>query len=196
MIHVRSDARVFAIDTGRLNGETHECAEKLRRKYGLRIEWVFPRSEAVEALLREKGSYSFKDSVENRRECCHVRKVEPLSRALAGLTAWITGMRREQSVTRASLDPIERDAAHGGILKYNPLAAWTTQQVWDYVRAHSIPYNRLYDAGYASIGCEPCTRPIGPGEDLRAGRWWWEHPEHRECGLHLAAKVMPGGEGI
>ncbi|MCS6770820.1 MAG: phosphoadenylyl-sulfate reductase [Kiritimatiellae bacterium] len=185
LMAIRTDARVFAIDTGRLNPETYECAEALRRRYGVKIEWYFPRHEAVEKLEREKGLFSFRESLENRKECCGIRKVEPLQRALAGLDAWITGLRREQSVTRSGLEPVERDEAHGGIAKINPLATWTLDRVWAYVREHSIPYNALYDVGYASIGCAPCTRAIRPGEDPRAGRWWWENPEHKECGLHL-----------
>lgn len=182
---IRPDARVFALDTGRLDPETYECAERIRAKYGVRIEWHFPRRESVETLEREKGLFSFRDSVENRKECCHIRKVEPLGRALSGLTAWITGLRREQSVTRSDLSVVERDDAHGGIEKINPLAAWTLEQCWAYAKANKIPWNKLYDRGYASIGCAPCTRAIEPGQDQRAGRWWWENPEHKECGLHL-----------
>lgn len=185
LMDIRPDARVFAIDTGRLNPETYECAEAIRRRYGVTIEWYFPKHDAVERLEREKGLFSFRESISNRIECCGIRKVEPLQRALSGLEAWITGLRREQSVTRSNLQAVERDDAHGGIIKINPLADWTLDDVWAYVREHKIPYNSLYDAGYASIGCAPCTRAIQPGEDQRAGRWWWERPEHKECGLHL-----------
>jgi phosphoadenosine phosphosulfate reductase len=184
LMAIRPDARVFALDTGRLNPETYECAEAVRRRYGLRIEWYFPRHEAVETLERDKGLFSFRESIAARRECCFIRKVEPLQRALHGLQAWITGQRREQAVTRVTLQAIERDEAHGGIVKFNPLADWTLEQVWSYVREHKLPYNRLYDQGYVSIGCAPCTRAIAPSEDQRAGRWWWENPEHKECGLH------------
>jgi phosphoadenosine phosphosulfate reductase len=180
-----SDFRVFALDTGRLPEETHECAELVRERYGLRIEWFFPASQAVEALVAEKGSFSFRTSVEARRECCRIRKVDPLKRALSGLDAWITGMRREHAITRHALPLIERDEAHGGIAKFNPLAGWTTAQVEDYARRRALPRNRLYAQGYTSIGCAPCTRAVAPGEDIRAGRWWWEHPEHKECGLHV-----------
>jgi phosphoadenosine phosphosulfate reductase len=185
---LRPDARVFALDTGRLNSETYECAEALRKRYATKFEWFFPQHTAVEELEREKGVFSFRESVENRKECCGIRKVEPLKRALQGLDAWITGLRREQSVTRGSLEVVDVDEVHGGIAKVNPLAAWTLQDLWDYTREHSIPYNKLYDRGYASIGCQPCTRPIQPGEDQRAGRWWWEQPEHKECGLHVEMK--------
>ncbi len=188
LVKIRPDARVFALDTGRLDPETYECAEALRTRYGVAIDWYFPRREAVEALEREHGLFSFRESVDKRKDCCGIRKVEPLARALAGLDGWITGLRAEQSVTRASLLPVERDAAHGGIWKLNPLAAWTLSDCWAYVREHDLPYNRLYDVGYASIGCAPCTRAIEPGEDQRAGRWWWEQPEHKECGLHLNMK--------
>lgn len=185
LMSIRKDAKVFALDTGRLNPETYECAEELRRRYGVQIEWYFPRHDAVEQLERTKGLFSFRESVENRKECCGIRKVEPLERALSGLDAWITGLRREQSVTRTDLKEVETDAAHGGIAKINPLAGWTLHDAWNYAREKRIPYNRLYDQAYTSIGCAPCTRAIEPGEDQRAGRWWWENPEHKECGLHL-----------
>jgi phosphoadenosine phosphosulfate reductase len=183
-IHIRPDARVFSIDTGRLPEETYQCAEALRRMFGVRIEWYFPRTEAVERLEREKGLYAFRRSIEDRRECCGIRKVEPLRRALAGLDAWVTGMRREDGATRGGLPKLLRDEAHGGILKINPLADWSAGQVSEYTQRHGLPYNRLLDVGYASIGCACCTRAIGPGDDPRAGRWWWENPEQKECGLH------------
>lgn len=193
---IRKDIRIFALDTGRLNPETYECAEAIRRKYGIQIEWYFPRHETVEQLERQKGLFSFRESVENRKECCHVRKVEPLSRALSTLDAWVTGLRREQSVTRAELEVIECDAAHGGIVKINPLASWTMDDLWEYARLRKIPYNRLYDQGYTSIGCAPCTRAIQKGEDERAGRWWWESPDHKECGLHIGGKWPQAGYQI
>lgn len=184
LMEIRKDAQVFALDTGRLNPETYECAEALRRRYGLKIQWFFPERVAVETLEREKGLFSFRESVDNRKECCGIRKVEPLRRALSGLDAWITGLRREQSVTRTELAAVEVDKANGGIYKINPLAAWTLEDLWAFARQHKIPFNTLYDRGYTSIGCAPCTRAIDPGEDQRAGRWWWENPEHKECGLH------------
>lgn len=185
LAEIRPDARIFALDTGRMNDETYECAEAIRRRYGVRIDWYFPRHETVEKLVREKGMYSFRESVENRKECCFIRKVEPLRRALKGLDAWITGLRREQSQTRKQLNVVEVDEDHGGMAKINPLADWTLDQVKEFTRQNRIPYNRLYDQGYFSIGCAPCTRAIKPGEDQRAGRWWWESPEHKECGLHV-----------
>lgn len=185
MTEIRPDARVFALDTGRLNEETYEVAEAVRAKLGIRIEWHFPDRAAAEELEREKGLYSFRESLENRHECCRIRKVEPLGRALSGLRAWITGQRRAQSVTRGDLSVVEIDRNHGGILKLNPLADWTSEQVASFIRERNLPYNRLHDAGYPSIGCAPCTRAVAPGEDPRAGRWWWERPEHKECGLHL-----------
>jgi phosphoadenosine phosphosulfate reductase len=180
----RADVRVFALDTGRLPEETYACAEAVRRQYGVRTQWFFPRYDEVELLEHEKGLFSFRESIANRLECCRLRKVEPLSRALLGLDAWITGLRREQGVTRRAVRAVELDDVHGGIVKLNPLAGWTFERVQAFVREHRLPHNRLYDQGYASIGCAPCTRPVRPGEDPRAGRWWWEDPEHKECGLH------------
>lgn len=178
-------ARVFALDTGRLHEETYECAEQVRRRMGIAIEWFFPDRAAVERLEREKGLYSFRESVEARRECCHIRKVEPLGRALAGLDAWVTGMRRAQSVTRSELAVVERDGAHGGIMKLNPLADWSDQEVWDYVETHGLPWNRLHERGFVSIGCAPCTKATRQGQDPRTGRWWWEQADKKECGLHI-----------
>jgi phosphoadenosine phosphosulfate reductase len=175
---------VFAIDTGRLNEETYEVSEALVERYGLKIDWYFPHHEDVERLERVKGLFSFRDSLENRHECCRIRKVEPLSRALAGLAGWVTGMRRSQGVTRSDLAPIEWDELNGGILKINPLLDWTEEQVVAYAREHHLPLNRLLTQGYRSIGCAPCTRAVKPGENARAGRWWWENPENKECGLH------------
>ena len=175
---------VFALDTGRLNEETYEVADAIRMRYGIRIDWYFPRREAVENLEREKGLFSFREALENRHECCHIRKVEPLGRALEGLAGWITGLRREQSVTRGDLAPVEFDELNGAILKINPLLAWSEEDLAGYAQERDIPTNRLYKQGYRSIGCAPCTRPVAPGEHPRAGRWWWESPEHKECGLH------------
>ncbi|HEU4759370.1 MAG TPA: phosphoadenylyl-sulfate reductase [Dehalococcoidia bacterium] len=175
--------RVFTLDTGRLHDETYEVMQRIRERYEMEIEVAFPEREAVQQLVREKGFYSFRASVENRRECCQVRKVEPLRRALTGMKAWMTGLRRDQAVTRTDTQAVEWDEGNG-IMKVNPLVDWTNEQVWEYVRANGVPYNRLHDQGFPSIGCAPCTRAIEPGEDIRAGRWWWELPENKECGLH------------
>ena len=185
---IKPQVTVFTLDTGRLPEETYEVMDRIRERYGVEIISFFPRGEAVEQLEREKGFYSFRKSVENRKECCAIRKVEPLNRALAGLEAWITGLRREQALTRVRLAKVEADTAHGGIAKVNPLADWTTEQVWEHIRKHEVPYNKLHDRNFPSIGCAPCTRAIRPGEDIRAGRWWWELPGHKECGLHFNPK--------
>ena len=184
LMKINPAARIFAIDTGRLNEETLECAEHIRRRYGTRIEWFIPDGAAVEQLVKEKGCFSFKESIENRQECCFIRKVEPLIRSLQGLEAWITGQRQEQSDSRANIQVMEIDSAHGNILKLNPLAHWSFEQVRDYVKANYVPYNRLYDLGYRSIGCSPCTRSVKEGDHERAGRWWWEDGSHKECGIH------------
>jgi phosphoadenosine phosphosulfate reductase len=175
---------VFTLDTGRLPPETYEVMEEVRRRYRIAIQTYFPERAAVEELEHVQGYFSFRRGIEERKECCAIRKLEPLSRALAGRSAWLTGLRREQSVTRAEVKPVEVDSAHGGIFKLNPLADWTEAQVWQYAREHAVPVNALHARGYPSIGCAPCTRAVAPGEDVRAGRWWWESPEHKECGLH------------
>jgi len=175
---------VFAIDTGRLPEETYEVAEALTERYRLKIDWYFPRHEDLELLERTRGLFSFRESMENRLECCAIRKVEPLARALKELKGWVTGMRRQQGPTRKALVPIEKDELNGGILKINPLLDWSEAQLADYSRENRLPQNRLYKQGYRSIGCAPCTRAVNEGEDARAGRWWWENPDHKECGLH------------
>jgi phosphoadenosine phosphosulfate reductase len=176
--------RVFVLDTGRLHQETYDLMERARDRYGVEFEVYFPAAENVERLVRIKGPNSFYNSLEDRRECCGIRKVEPLSRALAGEDAWITGLRRGQAVTRGALSAVEQDDAHGGIVKISPLADWSDEQVWEYVRSNNVPYHRLHDQGFPSIGCAPCTRAVLPGEDIRAGRWWWENSDQKECGLH------------
>jgi phosphoadenosine phosphosulfate reductase len=175
--------RIFTLDTGRLHDETYDVMERVREKYGISVQSYFPDREAVEKLEREKGFYSFRESIEARKECCGIRKVVPLKRALTGLRAWMTGLRAAQAVTRTDMDPVEWDEGNG-IAKVNPLIEWSEEQTWDYVRANNVPYNELHDKGFPSIGCAPCTRAIQPGEDVRAGRWWWENPENKECGLH------------
>ena len=176
---------VFTLDTGRLPEETYDVMDRIRDRYGIRIISYFPDKQAVEKMEIEKGFYSFRKSIENRKECCGIRKVEPLNRALSTLDAWITGLRREQAVTRAALAKVEIDTAHRNMVKLNPIADWTTDQTWDFIRGNKIPYNKLHDMNYPSIGCAPCTRAVKPGEDIRAGRWWWELPEQKECGLHV-----------
>lgn len=177
--------RVFTLDTGRLNQETYDCMDAMRDRYGIKIEVIFPDAKRVEKMVREEGLNLFYRSVESRKLCCEIRKVEPLKRALKSLDAWMTGLRREQAPTRTDLLKVETDRNHGGIAKINPLIDWSHAQVWDYIREHNVPYNQLHDQGYPSIGCAPCTRAVKPGEDIRAGRWWWENLEAKECGLHV-----------
>lgn len=179
--------KVFTIDTGRLHQETYSLMDAICEKYDIPIEVYFP-TESVEEMVNKHGSNLFYKSVELRTLCCHIRKVEPLKRALSALDAWITGLRREQVVTRASTKKVEIDYANGGITKINPLTDWTSQQVWAHIRENNVPYNALFDQGYTSIGCVPCTRPTKPGEDPRAGRWWWEKGT-KECGLHWKFEV-------
>ena len=181
----RLPIEVFVLDTGRLHADTLAMIQRVRAHYGLDVTVYRPDAAAVEAYMREHGRDAFYGSLDLRKRCCEMRKVEPLGRALRGKRAWITGQRREHAGTRAALVEREFDAAHG-VEKFNPLADWSEAQVWEYLRAHAVPANRLYEQGYRSIGCAPCTRPVLPGEDVRAGRWWWESPEHKECGLHVA----------
>ena len=186
LIHLASltgcPVRVFMLDTGRLHPETYETYERLRLRYpGLHFQVFAPDAAEVEALVAKQGLMGFRESLEARHACCDVRKVHPLQRALAGSHAWLTGLRREQSPTRRDLAPVEPD---GERLKIAPLLDWSEAQTWDYAKAHHIPTHPLHQQGFPSIGCAPCTRAIQPGEDIRAGRWWWEHPEHKECGLH------------
>ncbi len=175
---------IFSLETGRLHAETLAVIVKIKETYGYDISLFRPEARAVEQYVSQYGLNGFYESVDLRKECCRIRKVEPLQRALAGKKAWITGQRREQSATRSELKIEEFDAGHG-LAKFNPLADWTENDVWNYIRTNNVPYNVLHDKGYPSIGCEPCTRAIEPGEDVRAGRWWWENPESKECGLHV-----------
>lgn len=186
MVKVRPDARIFTLDTGRLPQETYDVMDAVRERYNISVEVFYPKTDAVEAMVNEHGLNLFYHAVEFRKMCCGVRKVEPLNRALSGLDAWISGLRREQTDTRAAVAKVELDTGHGGILKLNPLADWTWDQVWAYVKQHRVPYNALHDKGYPSIGCAPCTRAVKPGEDLRAGRWWWEQDAQKECGIHYS----------
>ena len=180
--------QVFTLQTGRLHPETLAVLDTIRAHYGVDIAQYTPDPAAVETYVQTHGLNAFYESIELRKACCHIRKVEPLNRALAGNKAWITGQRRAQSSTRNELSLQEDDAAHG-MQKFNPLADWSEQDVWDYIRSHQVPYNALHDRGYPSIGCEPCTRAIQPGEDIRAGRWWWESADQKECGLHVVANA-------
>jgi phosphoadenosine phosphosulfate reductase len=175
---------LFTLNTGRLHDETLALWRETENHYGITVTAYAPQPDAVENYVRTHGMDAFYESVELRKVCCGIRKVEPLARALSGKNAWLTGLRREQAVTRTSLPYQEWDETHQ-LQKFNPLAEWTEAEVWAYIRAHGIPYNTLHDKGFPSIGCAPCTRAVLPGEDIRAGRWWWENPEHKECGLHV-----------
>lgn len=184
---IRPDVPVFTLDTGRLHPETYEFIDAVRRRYDLALEVLFPDTASVQELVLEHGLFDFYER--GHGNCCRVRKVEPLARKLSGLDAWITGQRRDQSVgTRGAVDTIEQDAAFGGragsLVKFNPLAHWTSRQVWDYIREHDVPFNPLHARGFVSIGCAPCTRAVLPGQHEREGRWWWEDVAHKECGLH------------
>lgn len=176
-------ANIFTLDTGRVFPETYDLLHRTVNRYGLQIKSFYPDTTQVEEMVNSKGINLFYESIENRKLCCHVRKIVPLRRALTGMDAWITGLRREQSVTRTDLKIVEWDGGNG-LIKINPLLEWTEEQVWDYIKNNSIPFNKLHDQGFPSIGCQPCTRAIEKGEDLRAGRWWWEMPDSKECGLH------------
>lgn len=183
------DLEVFSLDTGRLHAETLGVLDAVDARYGRRVTVYRPDAAAVDAHVAAHGAYAFYESVDLRKACCQIRKVEPLKRALAGRGAWITGQRRQQSTTRGEL-PLEEHDTTFGLYKFNPLAEWSEEDVWAVIRALGIPYNPLHDQGYPSIGCEPCTRAIRPGEDLRAGRWWWESSDSKECGLHAGNRVI------
>jgi phosphoadenosine phosphosulfate reductase len=185
----RLPIEVFVLDTGRLHADTLALIRETQDHYGIAIRAYEPDRSAVQTYVETKGIDAFYGSVELRQRCCAIRKVEPLKRALAGKRAWITGLRREQARTRGRLEERELDPVHR-MEKFNPLAGWSESQVWEYIKSNGVPYNRLYDQGYRSIGCAPCTRPVLPGEDLRAGRWWWEEPEGKECGLHPARSKL------
>lgn len=186
LVKANKDAQVFTLDTGRLPQQTYDVQDETRLRYGIKIEALFPENVAVEAMVLEHGPNLFFDSVDKRKKCCQIRKVAPLKKKLSTLKAWICGLRREQSVTRTGVEVIEWDDAFQ-LFKINPLADYSEADVWTYIRTHNVPYNKLHDQGYPSIGCAPCSRPVNPGEDIRAGRWWWENPEHKECGLHIKA---------
>lgn len=180
---IDKSAYIFTLDTGRLFPETYDLIDLTRKKYGMVINVFFPEANAVQKMVKEKGINLFYDSIENRKLCCGIRKIEPLQRAFAGFDGWICGLRRSQSTTRKDIKTVEWDEQFG-LIKVNPLVNWSDDDVWNYIRENNVPYNRLHDKGFPSIGCQPCTRAIMQGEDIRAGRWWWENPDTRECGLH------------
>jgi phosphoadenosine phosphosulfate reductase len=185
-------SRVFVLDTGRLPQATYDLIDRVRDRYDKAVEVIFPDAERVQSMVSDNGLNLFYESVEKRELCCRIRKVEPLNRFLSGLDAWVTGLRRDQTSAREKTAKIEIDRAHAGIAKLNPIADWSREQVLDYVREHDVPINRLHAEGYPSVGCDPCSRPVGPGDDLRSGRWWWEKSELKECGIHLEEQ----GSGI
>jgi phosphoadenosine phosphosulfate reductase len=183
ILSLDKDARIFTLDTGRLPYETYNVMDGTNLKYGIKVDVFFPESNAVENLYKTQGINGFYESIENRKACCYVRKIEPLKRALKDLDVWITGLRATQSVTREQMQLVEFDEENQ-VIKLNALLNWSEQEVWDYIKANNVPYNKLHDQGYPSIGCAPCTRAVKEGDDIRSGRWWWENPEHKECGLH------------
>jgi phosphoadenosine phosphosulfate reductase len=183
VVKINPNTRIFTLDTGRMFPETYEVLDETNKKYNIKIEIFFPDNKQVEDMVKEKGINLFYESIENRKQCCHIRKIEPLKRAFKGLDVWICGLRKDQSVTRFYTQTVEWDEGNG-LIKVNPLIDWNQREVWNYIKEHDVPYNKLHDKGFPSIGCQPCTRAIKPGEDVRAGRWWWEQPEHKECGLH------------
>ncbi len=184
ILKINKESKIFTLDTGRLPYETYKLIEDTNSFYDYKMDLYFPQQSLVETMVKEKGINLFYNSVEERKLCCYNRKVEPLKRALSGLDAWICGLRKEQSVTRENLDIAEFDD-NNKILKINPLLNWSEEEVWRYIKKHNVPYNILYNKNYRSIGCAPCSRAVRDGEDLRSGRWWWENPETKECGLHL-----------
>ncbi len=184
MMKINPKARIFTLDTGRLNQETYDVMDQIRNKYNVNIEVMFPDQNEVEQMVRVNGMNLFYQSIGNRKLCCGIRKVHPMNRILATLDGWITGLRNDQTHNRADAKKIEIDDQHNGIIKINPIVDWNWEQTWDYIKTNNVPYNKLHDKGYPSIGCEPCTRAIKPSEPLRAGRWWWETDSEKECGLH------------
>ena len=180
---VNKNSRVFTLDTGRLHSETYKVLDATNLKYGVKIEVFFPKFEDVENLYKIQGVYGHFESIDKRKNCCNIRKIEPLKRALKSVDIWITGLRASQSITREAMQIVEWDE-NFKVVKLNPLINWSEDDVWNYIKENKVPYNKLHDNGFPSIGCEPCTRAIKDGEDIRAGRWWWENPEHKECGLH------------
>lgn len=189
MMKVNPEARIFTLDTGRLNQETYNVMDEIKTKYNKKLEVMFPDTQEVEEMVKEYGMNLFYNGQENRKLCCGVRKVHPLKKMLGTLDGWITGIRADQTQNRGDAAIFEIDKVFGGILKVNPIIDWTWQQTLDYIKDNNVPYNKLHDMGYPSIGCEPCTRAVKEGEDLRAGRWWWENESDKECGLHMDHKA-------
>ena len=189
LMKINSKARIFTLDTGRLNEETYEVMDAIISKYGAKIEIIFPDKDEVEEMVHTHGPNLFYKGKDNRFLCCDIRKVRPLKKFLPNLDGWITSIRRNQTENRAGANKFELDELHDGILKINPLVDWTSKEVWDYIQEHNVPYNKLHDLGYPSIGCAPCTRAVKDGEDPRAGRWWWENDSDKECGLHMSHNI-------
>jgi len=195
MLHkIDPSSRVFVLDTGRLHPATYDLIDRVRDRYGKNVDVVFPNQADVETMVRDKGMNFFYESQESRKECCQIRKVQPMRRHLTGFDAYITGLRRDQNLNRARTKKVAIDPGNGGIVKINPLADWTHERVLEYVGEHTVPINRLHREGYPSVGCEPCSRAVGPGDDPRSGRWWWENDDTRECGLHVQQEA--DGSGI
>jgi len=188
MLKINPKFRFFTLDTGRLPQETYDIMDVVRKKYSITIEVLFPDTKEVENMVKEKGVNLFYESVDNRKLCCEIRKVNPMNKMLNTMDGWITGLRHDQTKIRENVTIFQLDHDHDEILKINPIIDWTWDQIQEYIKKNDLPYNSLLDKGYPSIGCEPCTRPIKPGENLRAGRWWWEQGEHKECGLHIGHK--------
>ncbi len=183
MLELDKDSNIFTLDTGRLPVETYSVMDNTNLKYNIKVNVFFPKSEDVEKLYKTQGINGFYESIDNRKSCCNVRKIEPLKRALKPLKVWITGLRAAQSVTRVEMPLVEWDD-NFQVIKVNPLISWSEEDVWKFIKENKVPYNKLHDLGFPSIGCAPCTRAVKEGEDIRSGRWWWENPEHKECGLH------------
>ncbi|KLE02941.1 phosphoadenylyl-sulfate reductase [Aliarcobacter butzleri] len=183
LLKKNKNASIFTLDTGRLHPETYDVMDATNLKYGIKIDVFFPDNENVQKLYKTQGVNGHYESIENRKNCCNIRKIEPLKRALKDVEVWVTGLRASQSVTRTDMPLVEWDE-NFNVIKVNPLINWSQEDVWDYIKTNKVPYNKLHDQGFPSIGCAPCTRAIKDGEDIRAGRWWWENPEHKECGLH------------
>ena len=183
MLKIDVQARIFTLDTGRLHPETYELMDATNLKYNIKMDVYFPETKKVEELYQTQGINGHYESIEKRKNCCFIRKIEPLQRALKDVEVWITGLRSEQSVTRTKMPLVEYDE-NFKVIKVNPLIDWSEEDVWDYIKKNNVPYNKLHDQGFPSIGCAPCTRAVKDGEDVRSGRWWWENPEHKECGLH------------